>query len=70
MRQGGKFGKCVSEGGVMEMTRREFMKGGLAAFEIPNDQLPAGKKLRKEADNRRLAAQLARHEGKINLDYF
>ena len=29
----------------MNLTRREFVKGGLAAFEIPNDQLPVGKKL-------------------------
>lgn len=50
----------------MNLTRREFAKGGLAAFEIPNDQLPAGKKLRKEADNRRQAGQLARHERESN----
>ncbi len=29
----------------MNLTRREFAKGGLAAFEIPSDQLPARKKL-------------------------
>ena len=54
----------------MNLTRREFAKGGLAAFEIPSDQLPARKKLRKEADNWRQTVQLAWHEGEVDLDHF